>query len=417
MAVHRDLPRTLLPITRWAEILGIDPLHFHQVTYTDHAVQTCTKVWKQYSWQEADQIGRYDVAHAIQQAERQISQYLGYKLLPVWEYAERHNTPRPANPELLYRSFRDPSGYNLAVQADWGKFVEAGVETKSVIEAGVAITYSDEDGDGFDETATISFTTTVTDEDEIAVFYPDESGADEWEIRPLYSVCISGGTCTVQFWRVQCVDPDLIEAMNPEAVDGDTDANFLTTVDVYRRYNDPETQATLVWNPNLFNCSACTDSDTTCCPVCGQTTQTACLSPKDYDRGWLMYRPASYDDGTWTTECLTCARNPDQVIMYYRAGLQDRKKDRPTVEMDNQWERAVALLALTLLDRQVCDCNAVRNLTSYWTEDMGRQSPGGGSFQVTERNLDNPFGTTRAAIKVWNMIKEPGRVLASPVKY
>ena len=74
MTRHRNLPRTLLPIDRWAEIIGMDPRHFRQVTTSQTPQRTCAKVWKQYSWQEADAVGRFDVADAIQQAEKTIAQ-------------------------------------------------------------------------------------------------------------------------------------------------------------------------------------------------------------------------------------------------------------------------------------------------------------------------------------------------------
>jgi len=418
MTVHRDLPRTLLPLDRWAQIVGLDPRHFRQVTTTKKPVTSCTKVWKQYSWQESDQVGRYDVADAIQQAEKIFAQYLGYKLLPTWEYAERQRTPKPATPELYHASTYDPTGYRLAVQANWAHFVESGLETKSLVVAATDIDWSDEDTDGYFETATITCTavdawgSAITNEDELAVYYPGESGADAWEIRPLQSVSISGGIATIKMWRHQLGLPDLIEALEPEAIDGDDDDVFLTTVDVYRHYNNTATQCTLIWGDNLYNCGSCGTS-TGCCEVCGQMTQTGCLMPKDYRRGWLTYRAAEYDsdEDEWSSACLTCGRNPDQLLLYYRAGLQDMSKTYPKIQMSPQWERAVAFYALALLDRPVCDCAPIKGISNKWREDLMKNT----SFQTGV--LNNPLGTTRAAQFAWNMINEPGRRVTSPVKY
>ena len=415
---RRTLPRTLLTLDRWAQIIGLDPRHFRQITTSVKPATTCSKVWKQYSWQEADQVGRYDVADAIQQAERTIAQYLGYKLLPTWEVDERQHTPKPGNAELLRYGATGPRGFPLAVLANWGHFVEGGVQAK-VIEpngSGVGITYSDRDGDGYFETATVTINTTITDEEEIAVFYPNEGGADEWEIRPLREVAISGGVATITLWRHQLVDPDLIEALDPQAVNGATNASFLTTVDVYRRYNNPSGQLTLIWDPNNFFCNAC-GTATTCCPVCGQTTQEGCLMPKDYLASLLMYRAATYEDGEWSTAAFACNRNPDQLLLSYRAGLEDKTRDWPKLQMDSQWEKAVAYYALALLDRPVCDCAPMKGLSAYWREDLSRQSPQGGAFQLGDNVLNNPLGTNRAAIHVWNMIQEQGRRLAQPVRW
>jgi len=412
---RRVLPRTLLPLDRWAEIIGIDPRHFRQVTTSVKKLTTCSNVWMQYSWQQVDQVARYDVADAIQKAEMAIAQYLGYKLLPTWEYGEYRLTAKPGNPELLGISNYDIQGYRQSVKADWGHFIEAGVEAKSEIEANTAVTYTDDDGDGYYETATVTVTTTVTDDEEIAVFYPCEDGADEWEIRPLRSVSISGGVATIKMWRHQLVQPDLIEALSPDAVDGDVDANFLTTVDVYRRYNDDSEQATLIWQNNLINCNCSTS--TTCCPTCSQTTQDACLMPKDYESNILMYRPASYSDGEWSTAVMTCNRNPDIVQIHYRAGFRNQKLNQPMLKMDPQWERAVAFYALTLLDRDLCGCNPVKALADRMREDLARQTINGSSFQINDRVLNNPLGTTRAAVMAWNMINEPNRILASAVRW
>jgi len=329
--------------------------------------------------------------------------------LPTWEYEENHQTPKPGNQELFNWSGLDVRGYRMSVKANWGHFVEAGVETKSLIEAGVAITYSDVDGDGYDETATISVATTVTDDEEIAIFYPGEAGADEWEIRPARNISISGGVATIILWRQQLVDPDLIEALNPTGVDGGTDANFLTTVDIYRRYNDSSTQGNLIWHPNLNNCS-CTSSG--CCPVCSYTEQDACIMPKNYETSWLMYKPASYSDGEWSSASLSCGRNPDIVQLYYRAGLRDKKADQPMLQMDAQWERMVALYALSLLDRDLCGCDPAKALAQRMKEDFSK-----GGFQSTDRMLDNPLGTTRAAWLAWKMLNEPDRVEGHSVRW
>ena len=425
MTVQRNFPRTLLPIDRWAEIIGMDPRHFRQVTTSQTPQTTCAKVWKQYSWQEADAVGRFDVADAIQQAERTIAQNLGYKLLPTWEIGERTRTPQPSNAELLRFTQYDSRGFNLAVRAKWGHFVEGGQESKVIEPNGsaVVITYSTEDGDTYFETAKISFATTVTDENELAVFYPGEGGADEWEVRPLHSVSISAGIATITMWKHQFVLPDLIEALDPEAVvaaDGAVQTNFLTTVDVYRRFNNPATQVTLIWDPNRLNCG-CSSTNITCCPICGQGTQTGCLMPKNYEAGWLMYRPATFDEDEeeFVVATLDCGRNPDQLLMYYRAGLQDMSLDRPVVQMDPQWERAVAFYALALLDRDICDCAPIKGVSDRWREDLARQTAQGSTFQLSDDVLNNPLpmGTTRGGLYAWNMIKERDRRLASPVRY
>ena len=50
-------------------MLGLDPYHFNQVTSTLKRGNVCSTPVKQWAWQEAGQIGREDMAQAIQAAE------------------------------------------------------------------------------------------------------------------------------------------------------------------------------------------------------------------------------------------------------------------------------------------------------------------------------------------------------------
>ena len=134
---------------------------------------------------------------------------------------------------------------------------------------------------------------------------------------------------------------------------------------------------------------------------------------RDYEKSWLSYKPADYSDGEWTSACLTCGRNPDMVTLYYRAGLRDKKASQPMLQMDPQWERMVAYYALSLLDRDMCGCDPVKALAQRMREDFARAG-----LRSTDKTLDNPLGTTRAALMAWNMIsKEPNRVEGQAVRW
>lgn len=130
-----------------------------------------------------------------------------------------------------------------------------------------------------------------------------------------------------------------------------------------------------------------------------------------------MYKPATYADGSWSNADLSCGRNPDIVSLYYRAGLKDESRDWPHLQMDPQWERAVAYYALTLLDREVCECSPVRSLFDKMREDLARGGQGAASFQLSDAMVRNPLGTTRAAMMAWNMVNDPERRISRPVNY
>ena len=410
----RERIKTLLSLDRWAAILGIDPRHFRQVITTVKPFTSCDTVWKEHPWQENDAVSREEVAMAIQQAENTIAHYLGYKLLPTWEADERQQAPQPGAPELVYASNVDPRGFYQSSRLNWGHYLYGGIEAKTLQQANTPVAYTDADGDGYKETATLQVATTVTDAEEIAVFYPCEEGADAWEIRPLRSISISGGIATIKLWRHQLVVPDLIEALSPSQVDGDVDANFLAVVDVYRRYNDPSQQVQLIWSarPNYCECGDIA------CETCTFATQWGCLTGHNFSQGLVRYQAASWDadDEEYNAAQLSVCRNPDRLRLWYRAGLRDMSLQYPTLQMAPEWERAVTYLSLMYLDRPLCGCNNLDAITQHWGHDLAIEGSEVGD-KITDRLLNNPFGTTRGAVFAWKLVNQRDRVLGRAVRY
>lgn len=402
--------KTLLPLDRWAQIIGLNPMHFRQVQPPQAAqsYDTCGRVWKEHPWQHSDALSRDDVAQAIQQTEETFAELLGYRLLPTWEVADRIMVPIPGDMSLFNLNARSPRGYASSVRAKFGHFVEAGIEAKVLIKAAVAVVYTDADSDTYFETATISFATTVTDPQEIAVFYPGQSGADKWEIRPWRTCSISGGVCTMTFWRHQMVIASQIEALSPEAVNGSDAALFLTAVDVYRRYNDPSTQCTLIWKPQANDaCGTC----------CDDTTQTGCLYARDHETGRLAFEPADWNATTedFDAACLSVGRSPDQLLLYYRAGYRDMRRTYPLTQMDPEMERAIAYYSLSLLRRELCGCSNAEAIVKYWANDVGYKHQFGEGNQLSPEDRDCPLGTTRGALYAWKLIRR--RRITAPVDY
>lgn len=392
---------TLLSLDRFARVMGQHPLHFNQV-YTESAPATiCSDPVLQYAWQAADRVGREEIAEAIATAEDQISRYLGYKLLPTWIAGEPHELLRFGGGGSAFARLADARGRGLPVQTDYGYIVEAGQRGSSLIDADAAITYSDVDGDGYDETATITVSTTVTDVNEVRIFYPGESGVEEWEIRPI-TVSIVNGNATITCKRQQLVKPELMDGFSVEGVDGDVDANFLTTVDVYRIYNDPSLQIRYEWEGWDGGCSTCV--------ACRINYQTGCVTIRDARLGIVHGRPANWnaDDSQFDTAELNLCAWPERVKLWYRAGARDERLTRSMVEMKAEWERIIAYYAVTLLDRPWCSCDAAANYSKYWRTDLARNDSGpSGStnFAVGSQVLDNPLGTTRGAVQAWNAIQ------------
>jgi hypothetical protein len=265
------------------------------------------------------------------------------------------------------------------------------------------MTLVDNDGDSYSETVRIVLPTTVTDTNEIRVYFHDHTGADEWEIRPLRSVAIAGGNVTILLDTHLLVDPDLWEALDATAVNGDTTSNFVTEVDVYQVAQDPSSQAQLQWEavPGYCGCTLST------CQTCQWATQAACLQVRDPRRGIVTYRPATWNatTGVFDSAIIAEYRQPERVSINYLSGYQSPKVARPMVDMDPLFERMITYYSVTLLDRVLCNCNNIESFIQRWREDRALIAETG-SYKMTERDLACPWGTKEGALWAWKQVQK-----------
>jgi hypothetical protein len=403
----RAKTRTWLPLDLWAEWFGINPLHFNQLYSEDYPDDNCGEVWFQHAWHEKNQIAREDLARAIRSAEAAITDQVKYNLIPDWLF-QKIKVPRLARPELYGAYNLNIRGQTRSLELPYGHYIAAGYQTKQALVTGTSIVRSDEDGDGYAETCTVTFATDQTAECQMRVYYPGEDGDDIWEIRPLDSVVIAGGACTITFKSWLIADPDLIE--QGAAIDGDAAASYVSTVDVYRVYNNPSTQGSLIWEPIGGTLCGCGLSS---CNACTVATQDACLTLRDQELGYIAYYPATYDadDGTWTAGELAQYRDADRIDVYYYSGWEDPFGSCPRRDMDPYWQEAVAKYAAGLLDRAVCSCNNSESFIDELRRDIAAVREGIVFQSSTESQIGNVFGTTVGAIFAWNRCNGKGRAL------
>lgn len=401
---------TWLPLDRWAEIIGLDPLHFNGVVTALRPDGACNKgedIWLQYAWQDASKISRDDLAEAIAEAERIVAGYVGYNLLPDWVIDERPQTVRPGIREM-FSPGANVRGLAKSVTARRGYALSGGKRASSVISAGAAIARSDADGDGYNELCTVTVASTV-DPEEVRVCFAGQAGAVEWEIRPV-RVAASGANLVITFKIWQVPNPDLWERLDADGINGDVPANFETTVDVYRVYNDPQSQVQLLWEPDTWGGCSCGLST---CTSCTFAAQDGCLHVRDTRLGILAYTPATWNaaTGAFDASDLCLWRDPDRLRLWYYGGWRWETSDprrRATVDMDPYFERAIAYFATALLERDICACNNVEKFLDYYREDLAR-SGSEVSWQTTQGLLGNEFGTRRGAWYAWQRANAEGR--------
>lgn len=399
---------TLIPLDRFATILQIDPLHFNGVVSENRPTRNaCDDLWFQHDYQWAGRVSRESLAEALYQAEQTVAGYLGFMPLPAWIAAEECRIDQPLLPESYSLLSVNLRGFKKSIRAKWGMVQSTGRRGSTLISAGAAVVYSSVDGDTYKEHAQVVVATTVTDPDEISIFYPGKSASPAWEIRPT-TVVISGGNATITFRREQAAIESELEKQNDMAegasgitINGDDDTKFLTTVDVYRIYNDPSQQATFLTEDTCGSC----DGDG--CAVCGLTADTGCLSIRDQRLSILAYNSAVWNAVTQTFDSapFNAGREPDRIKIWYRAGLRDENQTLPNRQMHPMWERMICFYAVTLLDTEVSGCENTKRIFFHQREDLALSTKSGTSFSLSPANLDCPLGTSRAAIALWRAIQ------------
>jgi len=394
---------TKLPLVEWAKIMGINPLHFCGVQIT--ATQRTTvggDAWPQYDWQDNDRVSREQVARQIRSAEDDIEEYLGYRLLPSWDKDEWQPTIRPYHPETENLNDRDIRGRGQQVRLNYGHMISGGIRSKEVIVAASPIVYSSTMLPvAYEETATVTVATSVTDPQEIHVYLAGKSGDDASEIRPI-NVAIAASIATITFRRELVVVEAAYETLDIGegfAVEGTTDANFETTVDVYRVYNDPQTQGTLLWEP----VSRVTDGEAAAYDV-----QTAALwlrgSPVDPA---VIYAPATWDatTGEFSYAAYQIGRQPDLVRLWYYGGYEDQREATPRITMDRDMARTVASMAAARLDRDDCGGADI----SRYRQDLAIAEYQGDNVSLPGHVLNNPFGTRRGEVEAFQKLRKQAK--------
>jgi hypothetical protein len=374
---------TLLCIDDWARYMAIHPDAWNQVVNCNAPYPgACERVWIQNGWLDMTSgrvLGREDVANAIATAEEMIAHALGFWPAPTWIFAEEHEWPLPA---------RGAQTSYPPIALDWGHVIEGGQRALTAIELAAAVAYYDGDGDGVNEMATLTITAAQlaavgADPEEVAVYFQGETD-DTWMVRCLSITEDLAGNVVIIGRASMFVDPDLW--LVADDIDLCVPANFVTQVDVYRRWNYPLYQAQLIWKGGGEGCSPA---------ACAETCQTACISIEDSRRGIVHAIPSTYSSGAWAQASLSMGRLPDAVRFWYHSGLllQANGKIKPMLA------EAIVRLANTYMVDQPCGCAAT---IDRWTRDREEQDINSYDAQLAM----STFGSTmKGAIFAWSVIK------------
>lgn len=337
-----DLPECqAISLARYCEILGIDECGFWGVYYTGQPT-SCRSIWVKY---ERDMIRRQ-----LLEAQEEIEQITRYPLTACWIQNEKHP-------------------YKFPMLTRWVKVIQAGIPAISYIDDDAVVDHST------DPAIVGPIATTITDPDEVKVYFAASLTNDMVEITPS-RIVLTGGLLTIYIPRCRLVLPNLWNNTR-QGIDYDDLTNFCDVVDVIRLYNDDSTNANLIWPHVSTAAGACG------CPTCSEYNHDGCILIHDGNIGKIGVLPAAYSDGTWTRSLSSCVGTPDYVELNYQAGM---------VPTSKQAEDAVIRLAHAKMPEEPCACEVV---TYHWSRD--RNVPG----ILTRERINCPFGLSDGAWTAW----------------
>lgn len=423
----------LLPLENFRRVLGYNPWHFFGLQSSSatpnqaRISSECNAPLYQYTWQNANAAGRNEVLASIQSAEDRLADYLYYRPAPHY-VVETVPWPRYQSGQHVRWSPIDALGRWVSVSAG-EKYIQAmGVETRASIALAQPVAYSDPNGDSLNELATITVATTVTDPDQIEVFFnstdrydsttipatgtPDAiDNALRWRIQPV-TVRIAGGNATITGPAWIFVKPLLYESGVP--LDPTTAANFATTVDIYRRYTDPDgtttdtSQATLIWETTPCGGWWCCDGAT----YTTNSTDPAAVAYaiaragiRDSVNGEVAPGPAVYNTtaAVFAETSFATGFEPDRVLLRYRAGIP-----LAAGQMQTKWQTIVARFAMAEMPERLAACDIANKELWRWQFDLSRSAGANDEAYgaISARDLENPFGQRRGHVFAWRAVQQ-----------
>lgn len=421
----QPFPYTHLSLPRYAKVLGINPVHFMGASGSTYwpASGACEDVWVRHPWQTTDDIlSHEEIVGAIAQAEKEIATVLGYSLAPEWDVQHVLQYPKYYNPRSMGYGGVNVRGSTKSVTVDKGYIIGPGRRATTEVETSASVVYSDPDGDGWDELATIVVTTDVTEPSELHVYHEGTLANPSWEVRPVKGVTISGGIATITFDSWNLIDPDLHGAYpttgSVVALDAESPTIFVSNVDVYRVYNDTSAVSVeFVWDSadgNNFGLVVCPSCGGVGCSRCALVEQDGCFTVKDAKRGVVVPFPASYDEdnGLWASASWTRANDPDWLRLYFYSGRMSQSflSDWSLDPLDDQAARAIAWLATARMNRSPCSCANIDTTFRELKRDLTMSSRNEFNVRFSQQDIfKSPFGFRVGEVRAWQYVHELGR--------
>lgn len=385
---------TLLPLDRWATIMGIDLFEFNQFNFPVPKSAQCLDVTFQYEWQR-DKLSREEIARAIANAEQMIADELHYWPAPTYFVDESVIYPRPYQRDR-YGFGGTPRHQPKTVQLEWHQVISGGVINRNEIGEIDTIAFSDPDGDDIKERFTCSITDAaiadITDANEIGLYFTetdrnDDALSETWRIRPV-TVTVSGDTATFIGHAAQLVKPDKTFGYKVQKLEVGEAENYVTDLEVWWTFTD----STFTDDQPYQGVAMWSDIPGCITPNCTFQIKPLCLG--QHENGQGIVAPTFGSPATWPHY-----REPDRLSVNYLAGLPLHNG-----QMQTEMAHCVAYLAANLLANEKCGCERNNRILAYWREriTMFEDSTNARAYSKDYTNI--PFPVTRGGLYAWQRV-------------
>lgn len=425
----------MLPLETFRDQMGFNPWFFWGMSDNENlrpgsgagtGLQGCRQVVKEYSWQGVDSAGRSDIRKAITRAEKDLAQYLEYWPAPKY-LEETLDWPKLADRRFFRGGPYDSDDRWLNVQLSTRYVQLAGVEERSVISSGASVVFTDEDGDGYLDLATIGpiVTSATSDPREVAVYFTSSDRftnpplSERWRVAPLTST-FSGGSLTITGPAWIFVKPKLLVGVNVADLPPGTassSSSFVSTVDVYRRYTKTDntdvnsSQGVIVWETRPWHGWWCLCGSCQTDPFSGADTDPSAtarslarVGVRNSERGVVTPAEAVLNTSTGFFESMNwwVCEQPDRVTIRYLAGYPLDSDG----QMNPRYRELVAILSAAHLNRPISGCAEANRYLAYWQQDLSKTGNDRETYATSEDVLTNPFGSRRGHVYVWRQLMD-----------
>ncbi len=377
---------TLMALDQFAELLNINPLHFNQVTCAAFPeTRDCQSVWYQHGHQTGRGVASREIlASTLARAETTIAKYMGFWPAPKYTVGEIAQAPvqkyQPHYPKDTWQT----------LGLEWHRFLAGGRVAYEVLHENVPVVPVDMDGDGYAEMVEITIPTPATRVEEVTVFPSADVFAgrlDRDRIRNLDTE-IEGGNLILRGSLGYFVRPELWSGPRRHFIDGDDPTNFLTHVDIYRRYTTSNAE-----NPPVeFGWQSRNEEG-------GFRIAHGVLQVYLPAQGVVSLVPSTWDEdeGTWRVNSCWGWRNPDLVRVNYLSGVPLDIGGRVAAPYD----RALVALTAATVGTNICVCSPMRSLVDEWQRMPHRDDGPAGAVIVR-----NPFGPFFGAYEAYQIVSQ-----------